>query len=207
MAEKVMQHANISERPVTGLIGASVQRKCAHCEEEAKKKMMRKETGNSNALAVSPAASTLHLSASAGTELPKATRHFMENAFSTDFAAVRVHTDRPAAEMSTRIQARAFTFGKDIYFNSGEYSPESIQGQRLLAHELTHVVQQNQNVVARQMIQRQINPRSIYCALHAAVCLGLSENPPAAALCWLNFSQRCAGAMASAEQPGGEQMA
>ena len=45
----------------------------------------------------------------------------------------------------------------------------------------------------------QISPRAVYCSIHALVCLGLSENPPAAALCWLNFSQRCAGGVASAE--------
>ncbi len=53
-----------------------------------------------------------------------------------------------------------------------------------------------------------LDPRKIYCALHAAVCLGLSENPPAAALCWANFAARCAGAIASAGQPsGGEALA
>jgi hypothetical protein len=49
-------------------------------------------------------------------------------------------------------------------------------------------------------VQRQLDPHKIYCALHAAVCLGLSENPPAAALCWANFAARCGGAMASAGQ-------
>jgi Domain of unknown function (DUF4157) len=48
----------------------------------------------------------------------------------------------------------------------------------------------------------QLDPKKIYCALHAAVCLGLSENPPAAALCWANFAQRCAGAMAEGGRGG-----
>jgi len=56
-----------------------------------------------------------------------------------------------------------------------------------------------------QSVSLQLDPRKIYCALHAAVCLGLSENPPAAALCWTNFAMRCAGAMASAGQPGGSE--
>jgi len=50
-----------------------------------------------------------------------------------------------------------------------------------------------------------LDPQKIYCALHAAVCLGLSENPPAAALCWANFAARCAGAMASRGQPSGDE--
>ncbi|VVB52076.1 Uncharacterised protein [uncultured archaeon] len=49
-----------------------------------------------------------------------------------------------------------------------------------------------------QAISLQLDPRKIYCALHAAVCLGLTENPPAAALCWANFARQCAGAVASA---------
>jgi hypothetical protein len=51
-----------------------------------------------------------------------------------------------------------------------------------------------------QSISRQLDPQKVYCALHAAVCLGLSENPPAAALCWANFAARCGAGMASADQ-------
>jgi hypothetical protein len=51
-------------------------------------------------------------------------------------------------------------------------------------------------------VSAQLDPRKVYCALHAAVCLGLTENPPAAALCWANFAARCGGAMAQAGQPG-----
>jgi Domain of unknown function (DUF4157) len=63
--------------------------------------------------------------------------------------------------------------------------------------------------LAPQSVSMQgLDPQKIYCALHAAVCLGLSENPPAAALCWANFAARCGGAMASAGQPSeGEALA
>jgi hypothetical protein len=54
-------------------------------------------------------------------------------------------------------------------------------------------------------VSLQLDPRSVYCALHAAVCLGLSENPPAAALCWTNFAMRCGGGSASADQPAIDQ--
>lgn len=70
----------------------------------------------------------------------------MENAFSADFSRVRVHTDSKASEMSRGINAKAFTNGSDIFFSSGAYSPSSNDGNRLLAHELTHVVQQSNNV-------------------------------------------------------------
>ncbi len=66
----------------------------------------------------------------------------MEQSIGADFSRVRVHTDSSAVQMNQELNARAFTNGSDIYFNSGQYQPESKGGQHLLAHELTHVVQQ-----------------------------------------------------------------
>jgi outer membrane protein OmpA-like peptidoglycan-associated protein len=77
-----------------------------------------------------------------GSQLPDETRNFMESAFSSDFSQVRIHTDPQAVKMNERIQARAFTYGKDIYFNSGEFKPQTHDGNLLLAHELTHTLQQ-----------------------------------------------------------------
>jgi hypothetical protein len=66
----------------------------------------------------------------------------MNPAFGADFSGVRVHSDAEAVEMSKSIDARAFTHGADIYFDEGQFDPRSFEGKRLLAHELTHVVQQ-----------------------------------------------------------------
>ena len=66
----------------------------------------------------------------------------MSAALGDTFSDVRVHTDSLATSLARSVQARAFTTGADIYFASGEYSPGSSSGQQLLAHELTHVVQQ-----------------------------------------------------------------
>lgn len=66
----------------------------------------------------------------------------MEHAFGADFSGVRLHTDREAAGMSAGIQARAFTHGNDIYFGEGQFRPDTRSGQQLLAHELTHTIQQ-----------------------------------------------------------------
>ncbi len=71
----------------------------------------------------------------------------MEQAFGADFGSVRVHTDAQSDKLNQSIQARAFTTGQDVFFRQGEYSPESNAGKELLAHELTHVVQQNGNAV------------------------------------------------------------
>lgn len=56
---------------------------------------------------------------------------------------MRVHTDEGAAETAQAVNARAFTVGRDVVFGAGQYQPETNEGRRLLAHELTHLVQQN----------------------------------------------------------------
>ena len=70
------------------------------------------------------------------------TRTFMETRFEQDFSQVRVYTDGNAANGARATRARAFTIGGNIVFGSGEYAPTTIEGKRLIAHELTHVVQQ-----------------------------------------------------------------
>lgn len=76
-----------------------------------------------------------------GHSMPSGLQSMMENGFGRDFSQVRLHTDSKAAEMSSSINAKAFTLGNDIYFNRGQYSPNTTEGQRLVAHELTHVAQ------------------------------------------------------------------
>lgn len=79
---------------------------------------------------------------SEGLPLDNSTRAFMESRFGHNFTNVRVHTDSRATEAARAVNARAFTMGRDVVFGKGEYAPEAIQGKRLLAHELTHVLQQ-----------------------------------------------------------------
>ena len=80
----------------------------------------------------------------------------MEQVFGADFSGVKVHTDATSDELNQAIQAKAFTTGEDIFFRSGAYEPSSWGGQELLAHELTHVVQQNGGAVQRlQQTERQ----------------------------------------------------
>jgi Domain of unknown function (DUF4157) len=71
----------------------------------------------------------------------------MEPRFGADFSGVRVHTDAGADGLNRSLSAKAFTTGRDIYFRQGEYNPGSSSGRSLLAHELTHVVQQNPDKV------------------------------------------------------------
>jgi len=90
----------------------------------------------------SPRAQNIRIPLGAGIPLEGSAREFMEQRFGYDFGAVRIHTDRAAAESARSLRAQAYTLGSHIYFNQGEYAPGDSAGRRLLAHELTHVVQQ-----------------------------------------------------------------
>lgn len=78
----------------------------------------------------------------AGSPMPRDVRRFMEDRFGRSFANVRVHTGERAAEAARSVAAKAFTIGSEIVFGAGRWAPETYEGKRLLAHELTHVVQQ-----------------------------------------------------------------
>lgn len=80
---------------------------------------------------------------SPGHPLDAGTRSFMEPRFGHDFSGVRIHSDEHAAESARSVNARAYTVGQDVVFGAGQYAPGSMAGKRLLAHELTHVVQQS----------------------------------------------------------------
>lgn len=89
-----------------------------------------------------PFEQTIASSKGGGSALPGDTQQFMESRFNADFSGVRVHTDSTAVSLSRSINAQAFAHENDIYFNSGKFSPDSTEGRTLLAHELTHTVQQ-----------------------------------------------------------------
>jgi hypothetical protein len=78
-----------------------------------------------------------------GQPLPAEVRSFMEPRFAQDFGAVRVHTDAGAHQLAHAVSAQAFTVGQDIVFGAGNYMPETNRGKHLIAHELTHVLQQS----------------------------------------------------------------
>ena len=112
-------------------------------EEEKKKKeeeIMTKRT--SEGKITDDFEKSLYRSRGMGKSLPADIRTFMEERFGVDFGDVRIHTDTNAALMAEALNAEAFTYGRDIYFGAGKYKPETTEGKRLLAHELTHVVQQ-----------------------------------------------------------------
>ena len=83
---------------------------------------------------------------SPGVPLDPETRAYMEPHFGHDFSQVRVHTNAEAVESTRAVNAQAYTVGRDVAFGEGQYAPQTFQGRQLLAHELTHVVQQREGI-------------------------------------------------------------
>ena len=147
MADKVMRmpdKKNNEERFFKPFI-PSIQRKCTECEEE-EKKMQRKEINEEKVNADRELESYVNNINGSGQSLPDSVRNFYESGFGYDFSDVKVHTDNTAAKSAQSVNALAYTYGNNIVFNTGQYSPGSDSGKRLLAHELTHVVQQNRKI-------------------------------------------------------------
>ena len=96
-----------------------------------------------------------------GQSLSNDTRSAIEPQFGYDFSQVRVHTDAEADILSQQLHAQAFTTGKDIFFKQGKYQPASREGQWLLSHELTHVVQQGGSATLDRPVKRNTNVRNI----------------------------------------------
>ena len=94
--------------------------------------------------------------ATPGRPLEPPLRHDMEQRFGHDFSRVQVHTDRKAAESSQALHAQAYTLGWSIVFGAGRYAPETWMGRRLIAHELTHVLQQEASPPLATTVQRQL---------------------------------------------------
>lgn len=102
--------------------------------------------------------SKINSSQGGGSTMNGATQHFMAKRFGVDFSKVKVHADNEAAQMNCALSAKAFTAGNDIYFNRGEYRPDTLEGKHLLAHELTHTLQQNRSGITQpKLIQRKVN--------------------------------------------------
>lgn len=111
-------------------------------EEEEEPVQAKHQADTSPQVASNDLAAQLQLSQGNGQPLPDRTRSDMETAFGVDFSGVHVHTDTQAIQMNRELGAQAFTHGSDVYFNSEKFDPEASDGKHLLAHELTHVVQQ-----------------------------------------------------------------
>ena len=147
----------------TAIAPYSIQALCSDCDEKVQRQEMMEEDETEEILQAKTAdgeigtvdpniEDKITTSRGKGQPLLESTRDFMEPRFGADFSGVKVHTDGQADGLNRSLHARAFTTGQDIFFRQGEYNPGSQQGKELLAHELTHVVQQT------GQIQRQMSP-------------------------------------------------
>lgn len=119
-----------------------LQRKCTKCEEE--EELHRKAScGNVGGLS-SSIESSINTARGEGHPIPTGLRRQLEPRFGTDFSGIRLHTDTGAANLAASVGAHAFTTRQDIFFAAGRYQPNTPEGRRLLAHELTHTIQQRQ---------------------------------------------------------------
>jgi len=112
-------------------------------EEEEEETLQPKQDCGQTAEATPKLESRIQSLGSGGQPLPKSTRAFFEPRFGYDLRRVRVHNDSRAVELAQGLNSRAFTIGQNVVFGAGQYAPETSKGRRLLAHELTHVLQQN----------------------------------------------------------------
>ena len=142
IADQVMRMPDPAA-PAVSKSDVAVRCKCAECEEE-EEKLARKETGTGIGYDSMVAPDVVHQTlASPGELLDDHTRDFFQARFGHDFSHVRVHLDDSASTSARALGALAYTVGRDIVFSERQYAPGSADGRRLLAHELTHVVQQS----------------------------------------------------------------
>jgi peptidoglycan hydrolase-like protein with peptidoglycan-binding domain len=126
-------------------------------QEEEEELLQPKKNQNSGgqlkvggkANAVPSVESRLNNQVGKGNKMDASTRAEMESGFGTDFSRVNIHTGSEAVQLSKELGAQAFTHGNDIYFNYGKYNPGTNEGKHLLAHELTHTIQQTGKISER----------------------------------------------------------
>ncbi|MEN1783514.1 MAG: DUF4157 domain-containing protein [Bacteroidota bacterium] len=151
------------------------QRKCHQCEKEDEAHMVQAKHMTTARPRVLPSLNTrIMRSKHSGKAMDQRTGAFMADRFGSDFQNIRIHTDDNAVQMNRDIHARAFTVGQHIYFNSGQYQPHTESGRYLLAHELTHTLQQQASETNRTVIQRTPDPESLGRSIDPS-SLALSE--------------------------------
>jgi hypothetical protein len=138
---------------------------------ENKEQLMTKSVGHirvgESGVAVPPEVEArIEQARGGGQPLAVDVREPMERAFGVDFNGVRVHTDTQADQLNKSIQAHAFTIGHDVFFRAGQYNPEDLSGMGVIAHELTHVVQQSANLARRQFSDPEPQRTQGHCADH-----------------------------------------
>lgn len=137
-----------------------IQRKCAACEKEDEE-LYRKEKSDANPQPSNNLEEFIPTLDGKGKPMSSKERAFFEPRFNQNFSSVRLHTEPKAARTAQEINAVAYTSGNHIIFSQGEYQPETGNGRRLMAHELTHVLQQGGRQGTIQRSFRRVSPNVV----------------------------------------------
>ncbi|MGP1386602.1 MAG: eCIS core domain-containing protein [Thainema sp.] len=132
----------------------TLQREVLEEDDELQMKPLVQRKGSKGGLASVEVEKEINCARGGGRSLTPTLQTEMGQAMGADFSGVRVHTDARADQLNRSVGARAFTTGRDLFFKQGEYRPESRGGQELIAHELTHVVQQNKDYKTQNKLIR-----------------------------------------------------
>jgi hypothetical protein len=203
-ADRVAEKIMLMQVPAAGFdrtTGPQIQRLCPECENELKHQPLVEEEeqrfqarSDSHVTSVDPnVENSIHTLSSRGQPLSESVRSYMGPRFNTDFGDVRIHTDGCAHDLARSLNAQALTIGRDIIFGAENYDHGSEEGRRLLAHELTHVIQQRHGLhnLAANFIQRKVDRccRNVETGTEMdrlARLLGLRH-------CWLKTDTKVAG--------------
>ncbi len=195
MADCVMQAPESASVDIAPVSIPHFQRKCADCasgqglcptcaeEEETLQRKAQTRKADNGAPSASPIVENeINSLRGGGQPLAPSARSFFEPRFGYDFSNVRVYTNQAASKLSRDFNARAFTTGNDIVFGKGQYDPETTAGKSLLAHELTHVIQQTGGLARKSsqphLIQRQTFPIPEFDELDPCIIVPPGLPPP-----------------------------
>ena len=162
LVQRQVEPEDEDEEPIQTKLAesAQVQRQEEGPEEEEEEPIQAKRAAGQTPQASPGLANQIRSLNGAGQPLPRSARDFFEPRLGCDFSQVRVHTGPRAAAVSRALNAQAFTLGRDVVFGSGQYELRTAAGQRLLAHELAHVIQ---NRGSTSGIRRRVRAGSVSC--------------------------------------------
>jgi hypothetical protein len=168
--EELQRQPSISDLQRTPL-PLEVQREAMPAEEELQaKSILQRREAIAGGEASTDLDTAINSARGGGQSLDAGLQRSMGQAMGADFSGVKVHTDAQSDQLNQSIQAKAFTTGQDVFFRQGEYNPGSRGGQELIAHELTHVVQQSGGAVQRSPLNSP--QQSLVSPLQAKLTIG-----------------------------------
>ncbi len=168
-ADRIADQITLADTPAQAISAtpARISRKCSACAaEDEERALHRKPMATSESAGWRGARSVYETLRSPGQPLEASARSYFEPRFGQDFSRVRIHSDGLAHRAAAAVNAKAYTVGSDLVFAGGEYAPHTRQGKQLLAHELTHVVQQSggrasqsNGLASPAILQRQVGSK------------------------------------------------